>query len=437
MFLDEAKINVKAGDGGNGLVSFFYKKGAKKRIANGGNGGKGGDVIFKSSTNVSTLQSFKKKIHFKAGNGQAGMPNNKKGKDGQDLIIQVPVGTIIKDNDGKILADLKEDDMEINIARGGIGGRGNSSFVSGKRRFPGFSEFGEKVEEAWLELELRLLADIALVGFPNAGKSTLISSISAAKPKIADYPFTTLTPNLGVVEIGYESFVVADIPGIIEDAHRGTGLRDKFLRHIMRSKVLAFILDGQLALEKGAEAVAASFDILRQELKLYHLSLYKKDYLIVLNKSDIITDKKMLNDIEGAFKKRGIDKDFMVISAATGQGIPELKQVFFKKLKDVQEVVEEEERILPDKEKTHRVYDVHSTAALQDKIEIESAGDEYTVKNLTLERLIAMTDIENEEALDYLMFRLKKSRIGDRLKQMGVPIGSTVIIGKLVFDLEE
>lgn len=435
MFLDEAKINVKAGDGGNGLVSFFFKKGGKKKIANGGSGGKGGDVIIEASSNQSTLQSFKKKIHFKAENGQAGMPNNKKGKDGQDLVIHVPVGTIIRGLDGDLIADLDKDGMEIKIAKGGIGGRGNASFVSGKRRFPGFAEFGEKVEEKWLNLELRLLADIALVGFPNAGKSTLISAISAAKPKIADYPFTTLTPNLGVVEMGYESFVVADIPGIIKDAHAGTGLGDKFLRHVMRSKIIAFILDGQLAISGDPEMLVSSFKVLKEELRLYHKSLYEKERCIIINKSDLITEPGLIEKIIDELKAEEGSR-IIAVSAATGANIDILKKALFDMLTG-SHAREKESKAKEASGQRHKVYDTKTTDLAQDGLEVSKDGDEYTIKNPRLERMVAMTDIENEEAMDYLKFRLKKSRIGDRLREMGIPIGSTIIIGKIVFDLEE
>ncbi len=219
MFIDEAQINIKAGDGGNGLVSFFLLKGSYKKIANGGNGGNGGNIIIRPSRSVNTLIGFKKKMHFKAVNGQAGMPNNRNGRRGGDLVIYVPVGTVIKEDDIAV-ADLNEEGFDFIAATGGSGGRGNANFVSQLRRFPGFAEKGEKIDERWIELELRLIADVSLVGFPNAGKSTIISRVSAARPKIADYPFTTLSPNLGVISYGDDSFVVADIPGIIEGAHQ-------------------------------------------------------------------------------------------------------------------------------------------------------------------------------------------------------------------------
>ena len=255
VFLDEAKINIKAGNGGNGIATFFHLKTGGKKIASGGNGGKGGDVIIRATDNITTLYGFKKKVHFKAENGHIGGNNNKTGGEGDDLVIPVPVGTVIKDDDNSLLADLYCEGDEVIVARGGIGGRGNASFTSQKRRFPAFCEKGEITEDSWINLELRLLADVALVGFPNSGKSTIISKISAARPKIADYPFTTLVPHLGVVTFNDESFVVADIPGVIEGAHEGIGLGHRFLRHITRSAILVMVLDGQKLLEpEGEEA---------------------------------------------------------------------------------------------------------------------------------------------------------------------------------------
>ena len=274
MFLDEAKINIKAGEGGNGMVAFFKLKGGRKKIPTGGSGGKGGSVIIRAYKNLSTLYSFKKKIHFKAESGKSGGPNNRKGEDAKDLIIRVPVGTVVKSSKGEIIADLKEAGDEVVVAEGGIGGRGNAAFVSSGRRFPAFAESGEKTEDFWIELELRLVADVSLVGFPNAGKSTIISRISAARPKIADYPFTTLTPNPGVVTVDDEDFIVADVPGLVEGAHSGKGLGDKFLRHITRSTILVVVLDGQRIIDES-EDIIKTFDILREEIRLYNMDLYK------------------------------------------------------------------------------------------------------------------------------------------------------------------
>ncbi len=436
MFLDEAKINIKPGDGGSGSASFFVLKDRKKKIACGGNGGRGGAVIFRASSNVSTLYNFKNKVHYKAINGENGASNKKAGRNGEDLIIQVPIGTIIKNANKEMLADLEEEGAEFIAAKGGIGGRGNASFVSQRLKFPSFAEKGEKTEEQWIELELRLLADVALVGYPNAGKSTLISKISNARPRIADYPFTTLIPNLGVVSSGDTNYVVADIPGIIKGAHAGVGLGDKFLRHIMRAILNVFVLDIEYAVLNNTD-VSKNFLELRQELKLFDKELYEKNYIVAVNKIDVISDRSALIKIEKKLKKH-TDKDIIFISAFTGENI----DIFIKTL--TKKVAEEKKKIhesVMDKEKedaaAKAVYTLEEDEYSIDNIEVKNVNGEYVVKNKRLERIISMTNLENEEALIYLRNKLKKMGIGDKLKKMGINEGSTIIIGELVFELIE
>ncbi|MBM3699655.1 MAG: GTPase ObgE [Actinobacteria bacterium] len=438
MFLDEAKINVKGGDGGNGAVSFFFLKGSYKKIASGGSGGKGGNVIIEASTSIATLLAFKKKVHHKAEKGHSGMPNNRSGRNGADCIIKVPVGTVIKDN-GIIVADLDFEAKQYLAATGGIGGKGNASFVSQQRRFPGFAEFGEKVEEKWITLELRLLADAALVGFPNAGKSTLISRISAARPKIASYPFTTLVPNLGVVEFEDDTFVVADIPGIIEGAHKGTGLGDRFLRHVLRSKIIVIVLDLSVLLDSTTQTLEETFQTLRNELKLYSNVLYKRDYLVLLNKSDLVYSKEELKAIIKKFTLK-TKKPVMAVSAATGEGINGFISSLYKKIKKAAEKEAQDKKAKEKLREGFKLYTLQNSGRSgleNDSFSIIRDGQEYTVKNKKLERMISMMDLQNEEALNYLKYKLKKLRIGDRLKKMGINEGSTVIIGDLVFELEE
>ena len=435
MFLDEAKINIKAGEGGNGMVAFFKLKGGRKKIPTGGSGGKGGSVILRAYKNLSTLYSFKKKIHFKAESGKSGGPNNRKGEDAKDLIIRVPVGTVVKSSKGEIIADLKEAGDEVVVAEGGIGGRGNAAFVSSRRRFPAFAESGEKTEDFWIGLELRLVADVSLVGFPNAGKSTIISRISAARPKIADYPFTTLTPNPGVVTVDDEDFIVADVPGLVEGAHSGKGLGDKFLRHITRSTILVVVLDGQRVIDES-EDIIKTFDILREEIRLYNMDLYKKDYIIVINKIDLIHDKDKLNKIKKELERRS-GKSVLPVSAVTGEGLDEMVRCMHEKLSEYRKEassIEEADSGEPEKVKIYRLSDKERE---WEKFEVEKMNDEYIVKNKKLERLVAMTDLENEEAVDYLMDRLNKMGVADRLKKMGVEEGSTVIIGGFAFVLKE
>ncbi len=435
MFLDEAKINIKAGNGGNGIVTFFTLKGGVKKIPSGGNGGKGGGIIIKATEDLSTLYGFKKKIHFKAENGKNGEPNNRNGKAGMDLIIKVPAGTVIKDRKGDIIADLDTPGDRIVIAEGGMGGRGNSSFLSAKRRFPAFAELGEKTEDFWIGLELKLVADVALVGFPNSGKSTIISRISAARPKIADYPFTTLTPNLGVVTVDDDSFVVTDVPGLIKGAHEGIGLGDKFLRHITRAAVLTIVLDGQRIIDEE-EDIIETFNILREELRLYNIDVYKKDYVVLINKIDLINDGDILDKIKKVLE-RSSGKDVFLISAITGQGLDGLIWDLYKKVEGYRKEFRKNKDMESEKQEITRVYSMDKRNLEMEKIEIERNNNEYTVKNIKLERMVAMTDLENEEALDYLKYRLKKIGIADRLKKMGIKEGSTVIIGRLVFSLVE
>jgi GTP-binding protein len=435
MFLDEAKINIKAGNGGDGVATFFKLKSGAKKVPSGGNGGKGGGVIILATGDLSTLYGFRKKIHFKAESGKRGESNHKNGKEGKDLIIKVPVGTVIKDDRGNMIADLDSPGSKVVIAEGGIGGRGNSSFVSYKRRFPSFAEVGEKTEDFWIDLELRLVADVALVGFPNSGKSTIISRISAARPKIADYPFTTLTPNLGMVKINDEDFVVADVPGLIEGAHKGVGLGDKFLRHITRTAVLAVILDGQRIIDKTQDIIE-TFIILREEIKLYNIDVYNKDYLVVINKIDLVSDSSELDRIRKTIEDKSGKKVFL-ISAVTGKGLNILVKDLYQRVEQYRRKLRKDAGSGLSKVEKVNVYRLDDSKSGMDKIEIEKNNGEYVVKNKKIERMVAMTDLSNEEALNYLKQRLKKIGIADRLKKMGVKEGSTVIIGDLVFSFVE
>lgn len=292
MFLDSARITVKSGDGGNGCVSFRREKYVPKGGPNGGDGGKGGNVVFEADNSLSTLIDFRYKRSYKAQNGKNGEGGDKTGKSGKDLIIKVPCGSIIKDvKNGYILADLTENGEQFTAVKGGKGGRGNARFTTSTNQAPRYAENGQKGEELQIDIELKLLADVGLVGLPNSGKSTLISKISAAKPKIADYPFTTLVPNLGIVKYKeFQSFVVADIPGLIEGAHLGKGLGIKFLKHIERTKVLVFLIDSTAAADKNK--INTDYELLCDELKGYDKKLLDKPGLICLTKIDALTEKQ-------------------------------------------------------------------------------------------------------------------------------------------------
>jgi GTPase len=318
MFIDQAEIEVKAGDGGDGAVTFRREKYVPKGGPSGGNGGKGGDVIIQAFNNLNTLLDFKYRRKYNAGDGAIGGSSLKDGKNGQDVLIKVPEGTIVKDfNTGKILADLDDKGKPIVIAKGGNGGKGNSNFATSTNQAPRFAEEGKKGESKKIILELKLIADVGIVGFPNAGKSTLISVISSAKPKIANYPFTTLEPNLGIVYYkDYKSFIVADIPGIIEGAHEGKGLGLKFLRHIERTKILLFMI------EVTSENIEKDFKILLNELKQYSNTLADRKKIIALSKSDLV-NKRNLEEIT---RKKLFKENFPVVtfSSATKEGIKEL-----------------------------------------------------------------------------------------------------------------
>jgi len=319
-FVDQAKIYVKAGDGGRGCVSFRREKYVPRGGPDGGDGGDGGDVILLADPQVHTLYDFHHQVHFRAENGRPGMGKKMRGRDGEDLILRVPVGTVVKDAEtGEILGDLVKPGQTLIVARGGKGGRGNAHFATPVRQAPRFAEPGTPGEGRWLILELKLIADVGLVGFPNAGKSTLLSRITAARPKIADYPFTTLEPNLGVVKMEEgDTFIVADIPGLIEGAHRGVGLGHEFLRHIERTRVLLYLLD----ISKGEETIK-DYEILKKELLLYNPELLKKEYLIALNKIDLLSPEEREEKIR-AQKELFPEEDrakIYPISAVTGEGI--------------------------------------------------------------------------------------------------------------------
>ncbi|WP_297890142.1 GTPase ObgE [Sulfurihydrogenibium sp.] len=331
MFIDKAKIYVKAGDGGNGCVAFHREKFVPMGGPSGGDGGKGGDVIIVADSHLQTLMDFKYKRHYKAERGHHGQGGNKKGKDGEDLIIKVPVGTVVKDaQTGEILADLVEEGQSVVVAKGGKGGKGNAAFKSATNQAPMTAEPGEEGEERWIELELKLLADVGIIGFPNAGKSTLISVLSKARPKIADYPFTTLTPVLGVLQLDVNDFLVlADIPGLIEGASQGLGLGHEFLRHIERTKFLIHLIDVSDFRERDP---IEAFNIINKELENYSPDLIKKPQIVVVNKIDALSDKSLLERLEKYFTEKGYP--FVAVSLITKEGVDKLINLLREKKKE-------------------------------------------------------------------------------------------------------
>ena len=327
MFIDHAKVFVQAGAGGNGCVSFRREKYVPHGGPNGGDGGDGGSVIFEVNPSLSTLSAFRYRKHLRAGRGQHGKGSNKTGRDGIDLIVPVPPGTIVADGDF-LLADLTRPGIRWMAAKGGRGGRGNSHFASSTHQTPMEAEAGEPGQERWIDLELKLLAEVGLVGFPNVGKSTLISRISGARPKIAAYPFTTLAPNLGVVDLGdYRTFVVADIPGLIQGAHEGHGLGIQFLRHVERTRILVHMVDPTPGEDRDP---LADWRIINRELREYRAGLEKKPQIVVLNKMDTRPEPGRCLPLEKECRKRGIR--FLRISAVTGEGLGALTEAIWKEL---------------------------------------------------------------------------------------------------------
>lgn len=414
MFVDYAKITVKSGNGGNGAVSFRREKYVAAGGPDGGDGGRGGDVYFKVDPDANTLIDFRYKKKYQAESGKDGAGAKCFGKKGEDLYIAVPKGTIVKDaKTEKVLADLSEDGQVALIAKGGRGGKGNTHFATATRQAPHFAIDGEKGIEKELILELKLLADVGLVGFPNVGKSTLISRVSAAKPKIADYHFTTIDPNLGVVKPEHgDSFVMADIPGIIEGASEGVGLGIRFLRHVERTRLLLHVLD--IAGSEGRNPVD-DYNKINEELKKYSEKLATRKQIIVANKADVMQDDTYYNEILKIAKEQGLE--VFKISAVTGEGVNELINHVAEVLKTLpkEELVEIEEEVVYTLEEENAGFTVTSP----------SEG-EFIVEGPAVEKLMGRVNISDNESYAYLQRMLKNLGIEDELRKQGVAEGDTV-----------
>jgi GTPase len=407
-FTDEAMVNLQGGDGGAGAVAFRREPYVDRGGPDGGDGGKGGDVWLVADRNVASLIAFRDHPHRKGASGSHGSGNKRTGATGEDLIVPVPEGTIVRDRSGEILADLVHSGDRVLAARGGQGGRGNAHFLSNRRRAPGFAEQGEYGEERWLRLELRLIADVALVGFPNAGKSTLISAISAAKPKIADYPFTTLVPNLGVVRTGDTEFVVADIPGLIEGASEGRGLGHQFLRHVERARVLLILLD--LASLEG-RSPAEQERVLLEELGRHEPDLLERPRLAIGTKADVAPPD--------------VEFDGMRISAVTHQGLGPLLGV-------VSRLVEEARSNEGDVES----FVVHRPDEEGFSVRRDDDGVFRVVGRLA-ERVVAMADLTNPEAMAYVQDRFRRLGVDRALLRAGARHGDTVRIAGIELDYHD
>jgi GTP-binding protein len=422
-FVDEVKISLKAGDGGNGMVTFRKEKFIPRGGPSGGDGGHGGSIVLKADARLNTLVDFRYKKDYKARKGEDGGSSNKTGKDGRSLELKVPVGTIAYDVDtGAVLADLVNDGQTAILAEGGRGGRGNAAFTTSTQQTPRFAERGEPGEQRDVRLELKLLADVGLVGFPNVGKSTLISKISAAKPKIADYPFTTLVPNLGVVRVDENrSFVVADIPGLIEGAHQGAGLGHQFLRHIERTRLIVHIID--VSGLTGRDPLR-DYDVINDELSNFSDKLAGRPQIVVLNKVDMPDGHALAEIVEEYLKAE--DQPIYRISSLTGEGTRELVFAIADKLDQ-----------LP-KEEVPISEVVHYTADTSDNWEVKKITDhEFVVEGKPIETIVAMTDVNNEYALRRLHRQLDKIGVMQELKKMGVHDGDTVRIRNIEFDYED
>ncbi|MBE2183941.1 MAG: GTPase ObgE [Anaerolineae bacterium] len=409
---DQAKIFVSSGKGGDGLVAFRREKYVPHGGPAGGDGGKGADVILRVNPKINTLIAFTRQIHFKGNPGVRGGTSTKTGKSARDVIIEVPAGTIVRDAEtGEILADLVRPEDSVIVAKGGRGGRGNARFATSNAQAPRYAEKGEPGEERWITLELRLIADVGIVGVPNAGKSTLLSVISNARPKIADYPFTTLEPQLGVVLYDSRDLVVADIPGLLEGAHSGVGLGHSFLRHVTRTRVLVHLLDG------AAEDPLADFNQINVELSLYDDKLGKRPQIVVFSKMDLPEAQEHWPAVRKALRARGIEP--MAISAATRQDVNQLIQRMF--------TVIDELPVEPDIIETMPLYEL-SEEELPFEIEHVSAGT-YRVIGKRIERAAKMTYWDYEEAVLRFQRTLDILGITSALREAGVQEGDSVFIG--------
>ena len=421
MFLDKATITVKAGNGGNGLVSFHREKYVPDGGPDGGDGGKGGNIVFKADKTLTTLVDFAHKKVFTARNGEDGKARRSFGRKGEDLYIHVPVGTVIKDaKSGRVMKDMSVNEEEFIAAYGGNGGWGNVHFATATRQTPKFAKDGIKGQERELILELKLIADVGLAGFPNVGKSTLLSAVSAARPKIANYHFTTLEPNLGVVKMGEgKSFVMADIPGLIEGAHEGIGLGHEFLRHIERTRLIVHIVD--VSGTEGRNPID-DFEKINNELSLYSKSLSERPQIVAANKIDVITDPKLLEDFREYIEDKGLE--LFEISAAAHMGTKELIN-HVSKLIDTLEPVEIYEADFVEEDFSEEPFTVRKE------------GNTYVVEGPYVEKLLRHSNFEDAESMQYFQLALRRKGIIEALENLGCGEGDPVRMYELEFDYTE
>ncbi|NHM14508.1 GTPase ObgE [Xiamenia xianingshaonis] len=450
MFIDKVRIHVKGGDGGAGCMSFRREAHVPKGGPDGGDGGHGGNVVVQADASISSLIEYRFKHHFKAQRGIHGKGSRMYGARGEDLVLKVPVGTVIHEyfedekEVGELVADLTHDGERVIVAEGGHGGRGNIHFVTSKRRAPAFAELGEPGQEGWIELEMKLMADAALVGMPSAGKSSLIAKMSAARPKIADYPFTTLVPNLGVATSGDLSFVMADVPGLIEGAHEGRGLGHEFLRHIERTALIVHVVD--LTGDWEGRDPVSDYDIINEELRLYGQGLEDRPRIVVANKIDVEgTDEacerlaaRVREDSVAAaggdeFASSPVDPKLYRISALTGKGVDSLKAAIATKVRELREAARAEQA---DTTEFEAVWELRREARDKRFDVTPLGGGVFRVEGTQVERWVVQTDWENEEAIAFLQHRFKRSGVDDALEKAGAVDGDEIRILGYAFEFE-
>ncbi|MBM6824207.1 GTPase ObgE [Veillonella magna] len=415
MFIDSARIFVKAGDGGNGMSSFRREKYVPNGGPNGGDGGRGADIILKADRNINTLVDFRYKRQFKGPAGEGGQSSNKYGRNAESLIIPVPMGTTVRDEEsGLLMADLIEDGQTFVVAKGGRGGRGNAHFHTSSNRAPTFAEKGEPGEERWVRLELKVLADVGLLGYPSVGKSSIIRKVSSAKPEVAAYHFTTLTPVLGVVSVDDgKSFVMADIPGLIEGASEGVGLGHNFLRHVERSNILIHVLD--VSGIEGRDPIE-DFHKINEELKKYSEKLSKKPQLIALNKIDLVEDVATIDRVRSYFEENGYE--VFTVNALTGEGLSDLVHRAWYYV----------ENYVPEPDATD---DVVMYEAKPDVDFVITRGDDaaFIITGARIEKLVAMTNLDDEQSLRRFQKIWKYMELDKKLQEKGCKDGDEVVIG--------
>lgn len=421
MFVDEVRIKIKAGDGGNGCVSFHREKYVARGGPDGGDGGRGGSVAFRANASMRTLLDFRYKRRYRAFDGESGSGNMMRGKDGETMIVDVPPGTIVKDaQTGRVIADLFHPGEVKTVLAGGHGGKGNARFATSTRQTPRFAQMGQKRKEYDVTLELKLIADVGLIGFPNVGKSTLLSVISRARPKVANYPFTTLSPNLGVVAADGQSFVVADIPGLIEGAHEGAGLGQEFLRHIERTRMLVHVVD--VSGLEGRDPIK-DYDLINAELGHYSKELLRRPQIIAANKTDLPDAEKNVDRLKAHIEDKNME--VYAISAATGDGIKPLLRGVWRMLAQLP---------LPEPYEREIEMDIIDQ---DESFDVTKENGRFVIEGALVDRVLYETNAFDEESMRYFQQRLINYGIIAKLREMGAKDGDPVDMGGWEFDFVE